>query len=92
MSNDLRDVIVDAAFSLAAEKPWTEITLVAIAEASGVSLAELAQQVSGKAQILEAFARRMDGQLLAARHGGPEYRAGGGKITMKSATVHLPRP
>jgi AcrR family transcriptional regulator len=66
MSNDLRDVIVDAAFALAAEKPWTEVTLVAIAEASGVSLAELAQQVSGKAQILEAFARRMDSQLLAS--------------------------
>jgi ubiquinone biosynthesis protein COQ9 len=66
MSTEMRDVVVDAALALAAQKPWTEITLVAIAEASDVSLAELAQHVSGKAQILEAFARRMDGQLLAS--------------------------
>jgi ubiquinone biosynthesis protein COQ9 len=66
VSTEIRDAIVDAALALAAEKPWTEITLVAIAEASGVSLAELAQQVSGKTQIIEAFARRMDGQLLSS--------------------------
>jgi AcrR family transcriptional regulator len=71
MSNEMRDRIIDAAFRLAAEKPWPEITLVAIAEASGVSLAELAQHVSGKPQILEAFARRMDSQLLSSLASDP---------------------
>jgi ubiquinone biosynthesis protein COQ9 len=66
MSDETRDKIVDAAFRLAAEKPWGEITLLAIAEAAGVSLAELARHVSGKPAILEAFARRTDSQLLAS--------------------------
>lgn len=71
MSTEIRDRIVDAALRLAAEKPWPEITLIAIAEASGVSLAELAQHVAGKPQILEAFARRMDGQLLTSLASDP---------------------
>lgn len=71
MSTETRDLIVDAALRLAAEKPWPEITLIAIAEASGLSLAELAQHVSGKPQILEAFARRMDSQLLASLASDP---------------------
>jgi ubiquinone biosynthesis protein COQ9 len=66
MSTETRDLIIDAAFSLAAEKPWPEITLAAIAEHAGVSLAELARHVSGKTGILDAFARRMDGKLLAS--------------------------
>lgn len=66
MSTETRDRIVDAAFRLAAEKPWGEITLLAVAEAAGVSLADLAQHVAGKAAILEAFARRTDTRLLAS--------------------------
>jgi ubiquinone biosynthesis protein COQ9 len=71
MSTETRDLIVDAALRLAADKPWPEITLIAIAEASGVSLAELARHVSGKPQILEAFARKMDAELLASLTGDP---------------------
>ncbi|MGE3875861.1 MAG: TetR/AcrR family transcriptional regulator [Parvibaculaceae bacterium] len=71
MSTEIRDLIVDAALRLAAEKPWPEITLVAIAEAASVSLAELAQNVSGKPQILEIFARRMDSRLLASLASDP---------------------
>jgi ubiquinone biosynthesis protein COQ9 len=66
MSNETRDRIVDAALRLAADRPWPEITLANIAEAAGVTLAEFAQHVSGKPQILEAFARRMDIELLAS--------------------------
>lgn len=62
----MRDRIVDAALRLAADRPWPEITLTDIAQASGLSLAELARHVSGKPQILEAFARRMDSRLLAS--------------------------
>jgi ubiquinone biosynthesis protein COQ9 len=71
MSNETRDRIVDAALRLAADKPWQEITLANIAEASGVTLAEIAAHVSGKPQILEAFARRMDSQLLASLASDP---------------------
>lgn len=71
MSTETRDLIIEAAFRLAAEKPWSEITLTAIAEASAKSLAELAAEVSGKPQILEAFARRMDSRLLASLSDDP---------------------
>jgi ubiquinone biosynthesis protein COQ9 len=71
MSDEMRDQIVDAALRLAADKPWPEITLTDIAQAAGVSLAELARHVSGKPQILEAFARRMDSQLLASLTNDP---------------------
>lgn len=71
MSTETRDLIVDAAFRLAAERSWPEITLAAIAETAGVSLAELALHVSGKPDILDAFARRMDSKLLASLAGDP---------------------
>lgn len=71
MSTETRDLIVDAAFRLVAERPWPEITLGAIAEAAGVSLAELARHVSGKPDILGAFARRLDSQLLDSLAGEP---------------------
>lgn len=71
MSNETRDLIVDAAFRLAAERPWPEITLAAIAESAGVSLAELARHVSGKPDILDIFARRMDSKLLDSLAGDP---------------------
>jgi AcrR family transcriptional regulator len=71
MSNETRDLIIDAALRLAAEKPWPEITPADIAGASGVSLADLAEHVSGKSQILEAFARRIDSRLLASLAGDP---------------------
>lgn len=64
MSTETRDLIVEAAFRLAAERPWSEVTLGAIAESAGVSLAELARHVSGKPDILDAFARRLDSRLL----------------------------
>ena len=60
----MRDRIVDAALRLALDKPWPDVGLADIADASGLSLAELAGFVSGKSQILEAFARRTDEQLL----------------------------
>jgi len=71
MSNETRDRIVEAAFRLAAEKPWAEITLAAIAQGAGLNLAELAQQISGKPDILDAFARGMDARLLASLKDDP---------------------
>lgn len=71
MSTETRDLIADAAFRLAAERPWPEITLSQIAESADVSLAELARHVAGKPDILDAFARRMDARLLESLAGDP---------------------
>jgi AcrR family transcriptional regulator len=71
MTSDTRERIIEAAFRLAGEKPWAEITLAAIAETANVSLAELAGQVSGKPQILDAFARGIDARLLASLRDDP---------------------
>lgn len=71
MTVEVRERIVEAAFRLAAEKPWPEVTLGAIAESAGLSLAELAQHVSGKSDIIDAFARGIDGKLLASLKGDP---------------------
>jgi AcrR family transcriptional regulator len=71
MTSETRERIIEAAFRLAGEKPWPDITLTAIAEAAGLSLAELAEQVSGKPDILDAFARSMDAKLLSALKDDP---------------------
>ena len=71
MGNETRERIIEAAFRLAAAKPWADITLPAIAEVAGLSLAELAQHVSGKPDILDAFARFMDARLLASLKDDP---------------------
>lgn len=57
--------IIAAALRLAAERPWRDVTLLDIAEAAHVSLAELRRDVSGKGDILAAFARSIDDEVLA---------------------------
>lgn len=57
--------LVDAALALAAQHPWRTIGLPAIAQAAGADLAELYPAYSSKAAILDAFARRIDRQVLA---------------------------
>jgi AcrR family transcriptional regulator len=71
MTHETRDCIVNAAIELAADKPWAEVSLAAIAERAGVDLAEIARQVPGKQGILQAFARAMDSQLLASLKDNP---------------------
>ncbi len=57
--------IVTAALLLAAERPWREVTLLDIAEAAQVTLAEMRRHFSGKGDILAAFARSIDDEVLA---------------------------
>ncbi len=57
-------IIINAAMDLAAERPWREITLSDIADAAGMSLSELRQQVTCKGDILRALADRADAALL----------------------------
>jgi ubiquinone biosynthesis protein COQ9 len=56
--------IVAAAFRLAAERPWSSVTLRDIADAAGVTLADLAREFDGKTDILIAFNRAIDDEVL----------------------------
>lgn len=60
--------IIDATLSLTAARGFVAIGLADIAEAAGVTLAELHAAYSGKLAILAAFSKRIDGIVLA---GGP---------------------
>ena len=67
MSNSSEtDTIIEAALRLAAAQPWREVTLGDIAREAHMSLAELSRHVAGKADILRAFIRSTDRQLLAS--------------------------
>lgn len=56
--------IVAAALRLAAERPWRDVTLLDIAEAAHATLADLRRDFSGKGDILAAFARSIDEEVL----------------------------
>jgi AcrR family transcriptional regulator len=68
----VRDRIVAAALKLAAERPWSDITLLNIAQEAGLTLADLRQEFATKNEILIAFARGIDDQVLrnAPTHNG----------------------
>lgn len=57
--------IIRAAMTLAAERPWSKVTLLDIASAAGVSIAEMRGELGSKAEILAAFARQVDDEVLA---------------------------
>ncbi len=59
-----RERIVDALMALAAENPWSEISLVMITEKAGVSLADLRDAFPSKGAILGGFAKRIDRIVL----------------------------
>lgn len=64
---------VRAALKLAAERGWGEISLADIAQEAGVSLAELRREFSCKSDILSAFQKEVDAEVLAkAKVAGPE--------------------
>lgn len=67
-----QDRMVDAALALAAERPWQEVSLREIAEASGLPLAEAYRCGASKQAILEAFLRRIDATVLAEGAMEPE--------------------
>jgi len=56
--------IVAAALRLAAERAWSTVTLRDIADAAGVTLADLAREFGGKTDILIAFNRAIDDEVL----------------------------
>jgi AcrR family transcriptional regulator len=62
-----RNKIVDALLELAAERAWDEVTLEAVADRAGVTLAGLRAAYDGKMAILADFVRRIDERVLASR-------------------------
>lgn len=64
---------VRAALKLAAERKWGEISLADIAQEAGVSLSELRREFSCKSDIISAFQKEVDAEVLAkAKSAGPE--------------------
>src|SRR5919204_4982335 len=67
-----RDRIVAAALKLAAERPWSDVTLLNIAQEAGLTLADLRHEFATKSDILIAFARAIDDQVLRTAAGNGE--------------------
>jgi ubiquinone biosynthesis protein COQ9 len=61
--------IVAAALRLAGERSWNDVTLADIAKSAQVSLLDLRRDFGSKAEILAAFVRAVDDEVLA---GAPE--------------------
>jgi ubiquinone biosynthesis protein COQ9 len=57
--------IIAAALKLAGECPWSDVTLTDIAKAAEVSLLDLRRAYGSKADILAAFVRAVDDEVLA---------------------------
>jgi ubiquinone biosynthesis protein COQ9 len=60
-----RSKAVRAAFDLAKERSWGEITLADIAQASNLDLADLRREFSCKADIVRAFQKELDAEVLS---------------------------
>lgn len=57
--------LVAAALRLAAQSPWRDITLTDIANSAGVSLVDLRNTFSSKGEVIAAFVRMIDDEVLA---------------------------
>jgi ubiquinone biosynthesis protein COQ9 len=56
--------ILAAAFALAAERPWAEVSLADIADRAGVPLVDLKAAFEGKAAMLATFSGLIDDEML----------------------------
>jgi AcrR family transcriptional regulator len=65
-ADEVLDRAVDAALKLAADRPWSRITLADIAEGTGVSFAELYARTPSKAALLDRLGRRFDAAVAEA--------------------------
>ncbi|KWT64190.1 hypothetical protein APY04_3454 [Hyphomicrobium sulfonivorans] len=57
--------LVAAAIRLAAQSPWRDVTLTDIANSAGVSLVDLRNTFSSKGEVIAAFVRMIDDEVLA---------------------------
>jgi AcrR family transcriptional regulator len=63
-SSSPREKAVDALMTLAAQRPWADISLADVAAESGLSLAQFRDAFPSKGAILGAFSRRIDRIVL----------------------------
>jgi AcrR family transcriptional regulator len=63
---ELIDRLIDAALKLAEKRGWRQVTLAEIARAAGASLAETYRVAPSRSAVLDAFARRIDAEILGA--------------------------
>jgi AcrR family transcriptional regulator len=63
---DITDRLIDAALRLAAERGWRHVTLAEIAQAAGASLADTYRVMPSRGAVIDAFARRVDAEVLSA--------------------------
>ena len=64
---DVPQTIIESALTLAASRGWARASLGDIAEAAGVSLAELRAEFPSKSAIVAAYSASVDREVLAAR-------------------------
>jgi len=57
--------IIAAALRLAGERPWADVTLTDIAKAAEVNLNDVRREFNSKAEIVAAFVRAVDDEVLA---------------------------
>ena len=60
----LRGRIIAATMKLASERPWRDVTLLDIAEETSVTLVDLKHEFASKSEILSAFTRAVDDEVL----------------------------
>lgn len=72
---DPEQAAIDAALALAAERGWREVSLAHVAEAAGLSLAELYPRFGSKQALLDGFSRRIDAAVLSEAAPGREESA-----------------
>jgi ubiquinone biosynthesis protein COQ9 len=69
---DFDQALIEAAFQLAAESGWAQVTIVEAARAAGLALAEARMRFPGKHTLLRRFGQHLDQAALAGASGeGP---------------------
>ena len=71
-----RNKAVRAALELAAEGGWSAVTFAAIADRTGLSLADLRRDFTCKTDLLRAFQSEVDAEVLAKAKPARRFRAG----------------
>ncbi|MEO0670780.1 MAG: helix-turn-helix domain-containing protein [Pseudomonadota bacterium] len=66
-TNSDRGKLIVAALELAAEKPWSDVSLREIAERAGLKMDALRGSFGSKTQIIAAYMKAVDNKVLASR-------------------------
>jgi AcrR family transcriptional regulator len=81
----LRDSILDAVGELLAEKPWSEVTMAAVAKRAGVSRQTLYNAFGNREELAQAYLMREAGRFLAAVEEAVTANAGDARRALASS-------